>query len=293
MDLGTVAWRVAAVAATVGLAASCSASSDPPGPQPGGAAGVGGAGAAGGAGGLDAGPDADEFDAGFSDADPCGPDAGPDSGCECESLQFSIDTQQSCALSILPGFEMDGEGFIEIGGTPHRVFALDRWGSGHVVAWCDATTLPLLLDAFDVTGYLGQVPDPRVASFGDHYLCDPPGAAGGLPMTIQYQGDDLPAQYRGDAAALAADWDVIILCGFRMTWAYDWVQELGAFVSTHGKGLLAVGEYESLATTTDFQNLSNITSPAGIVFEPLNLPWAPAAAEVSLDCVPDLPPPPR
>jgi hypothetical protein len=201
---------------------------------------------------------------------------------------------QSCAIEILPGFVMDGEGFIEIQGQPHRVFAIDRWGSGHVVAWCDATTLPDLLAAFNVVGYLGQVANPRVASFGDDYLCRPGGIPGHpLPDTIEYQGLDLPAQYQGDPAALAADWDVIILCGFRMPWSYDWVAEIGAFVTNYGKGFLAVMEYESLAFDTDFQNMSDITSPAGIVFQPLNLDWAPASAEVSLDCVPDVPPPPR
>ena len=71
-------------------------------------------------------------------------------------------------------------------------------------------------------------------------MSDPPGAAGGLPPWIEYQGADLPDQYRGNAAGLAADWDAVILCGFRMPWTYDWVQELGQFVSAYGKGLLAV-----------------------------------------------------
>jgi hypothetical protein len=208
---------------------------------------------------------------------------------DCEDIEFTIQTMQACAISILDGFEMDGEGFIQLGGDDYRVFAMDRWGAGHVVAWCDATTLPELLAAFNVTGYLGQVESPYVASFGDNYLCNP-AMYPGLPDDISYLGEDLPALYQGDAAALAADWDVIVLCGFRIGWDTDWSAELGAFVAEHGKGFLAVMEYESLAFQEDFDAMNLITAPAGISFQPLNLDWAPTSTSVTLECVPDVPP---
>jgi hypothetical protein len=208
---------------------------------------------------------------------------------DCESIEFTIQTMQACAISILDGFEMDGEGFISLGGNDYRVFAMDRWGEGHVVAWCDATTLPELLAAFNVTGYLGQVESPHVASFGDNYLCNPAMYAG-LPADITYLGEDLPAIYQGDAAGLAADWDVIVLCGFRIGWDTDWSEELGSFVADLGKGFLAVMEYESLAFQEDFDAMNLITAPAGIAFEPLNLEWAPTSTSVTLECVPDVPP---
>jgi hypothetical protein len=207
---------------------------------------------------------------------------------DCEDIEFQIQTMQACAISILDGFELDGEGFIELSGDDYRVFAMDRWGAGHVVAWCDATTLPELLAAFNVTGYLGQVESPHVASFGDDFLCNP--AVYGLPAGITYLGQDLPAIYQGNAAALAADWDVIVLCGFRIDWDTDWSEEIGAFVAEHGKGFLAVMEYESLAFQADFDAMNLITAPAGISFQPLNLDWAPTSTSVTLECVPDVPP---
>jgi hypothetical protein len=213
-------------------------------------------------------------------------------GCDCGKLEFQIDTKQSCSIGLEPGASVDGEGFISLGGQQHRVFAMDRWGKGHIVAWCDSTTLPELLAAFDVAGYLGQVPTAKVASFGDDYLCEPgklPNQA--LPASIQYQGKDLPAKYKGNAAGLASDFDVVIFCGFRQGWANPWVAELGEFVSVHGKGLLAVMDYEGVVTATDFANMSAITKPSGIVFNPLNLAWAPSSTSVSIECVPDLPPP--
>ncbi len=216
---------------------------------------------------------------------------------DCESIEFAIETQQSCSIDILDGFEMDGEGFIHLEGEDHRVFAMDRWGEdGHIIAWCDSTTLALLLGAFNVVGYLGQVDDPVVVSFG-HYLCDPNGIPSPppsytpLPSFVDYLGQTLPAVYQGNPAQMAADFDVLIFCGFGPgAWSHDWVDEISSFVTDHGKGFLAVMEYESLAQQTEFDNMSAITSLDGIVFNPLNLDWAPTSVSVEIDCVPDLPP---
>ena len=86
---------------------------------------------------------------------------------------------------------------------------------------------------------------------------------------------------------------MIVFCGFRIPWAYGWATEIGEFVSQHGKGLLAVMDYEGIVTMDDFTKMSAITSPAGIVFDPLNLDWAPTSADIVLECVPDLPPVPK
>lgn len=302
MSVRWLGWALGVLVAAGALGAGCGGSSDSGGDPPGSGAssGSGGSGgAAGGAGGTTSGgsgggvgidvflPDAP------NDALTC-PDGGVpgDPGCACGKLEFKIDTQQSCAISVLPGFQLDGEGFINVGGQNHRVFAMDRWGKGHVVAWCDSTRLPQLLAAFDVTGYLGQTKQPKVLAFGDEYLCKPGGIQDNpLPSTLAYQGKDLPLKYQGNAALLAQEWDVVIFCGFRVPWATEWSKELGEFVSVHGKGLLAVMDYQGVVTQTDFTNMSKITSPAGIQFDPLSLAWAPSSTSVSIECVPDLPPP--
>jgi hypothetical protein len=253
----------------------------------GGTGNASGTGASGGGIGIDVNVDS------ASDAANCPDGSVPgDPGCECGKLEFQIDTQQSCAISVLPGFTLDGEGFINLGGQDHRVFAMDRWGKGHVVAWCDSTTLPQLLAAFNVTGYLAQKENPKVLSFGDDYLCKPGGIPGNpLPSYVTYQGQDLPAKYKNDATQLAADWDVVIFCGFRIGWSNDWSPEIAEFVSVHGKGFLGVMDYEGVVQQNDFTNMSKITAPAGIQFDPLNLAWAPSSTSVSIECVPDLPPP--
>ncbi len=209
---------------------------------------------------------------------------------DCVDIEFSIQTQQACAISILDGYEMDGEGFIELYGEQYRVFAMDRWGEGHIIAWADSTTTGELLEAFNVTGYLGQVDDPTVVSFGDNYLCNPDGLDGYMPDYVQYLGEDLPAAYLQNAEQMANDFDVLIFCGFRIPWSNDWIDEIAEFVSQHGKGFLAVMDYEGVVVAEDFTNMSAITSQAGIVFDPLNLDWAPTSVSVQLECVPDVPP---
>ena len=208
----------------------------------------------------------------------------------CPELSFDLETKQACAMTILPGFEMDAESYITLEGQDHQVLAMDRWGNGHITAWCDGTTLGDLLLSFDLAQYLGQVPTPRVASFGDQAICSYQGWVGSpVPSWVQYQGENLPMQYRSNPALLAADWDVVIFCGFRISWSYDWSNEIREFVATHGKGFLAIMDYEGVVQGTDFTNMTTITSQAGIQFEPLNLAWAPSSTNVVLDCVPDVP----
>jgi len=293
-------WAMGALVAAGAIGSGCGGAGDSGGATgSGGASGSGSGGSTGGGGGSGFGGTGGGIGIdvtlkdGPSDALSC-PDGGVpgDPGCACGKLEFKIDTQQSCAISILPGFQVDGEGFINVGGQNHRVFAMDRWGKGHVIAWCDSTRLPQLLAAFNVTGYLGQVQQPKVLSFGDEYLCKPGGILDNpLPPTLAYQGKDLPAKYKGNAALLAQEWDVVIFCGFRIPWTNDWSKELGEYVGVHGKGLLAVMDYQGVVTQTDFTNMSKITSPAGIQFDPLSLAWAPSSTSVSIECVPDLPPP--
>jgi hypothetical protein len=209
--------------------------------------------------------------------------------CGCSPVSFTIDTKQSCSLSVLPGYTVDAEGFITIAGENHRVFAMNRWGAGHIIGWGDTTTLIPLLGAFEVARYLGQTDTPRVASMGYAYLCDYGASTGKVPAT--YLGLSLPEQYVATAGALARDWDVLIFCGYGVSWDPAWRAPIQEFVSTYGKGLLAAMDYEGAVTANDFASMSEITSPSGIVFNALNLPWAPTSTTVALDCVRDVPPP--
>lgn len=171
------------------------------------------------------------------------------------------------------------------------MFALNRYGRGHIAAWCDDTSLVELLRAAPMLRYLGRVDAPRVASVGSYpcYNADLPGT---------YLGNDLPTRYVDAPALLAADWDVVILCGgpvsgytgstygsIRIAWA----PTFRAFVHDQGKGLLVSADYaRNCASPPDlFDALNAITEPAGIVFSVIDLGYS--QMMVDADCVPDFP----
>lgn len=220
--------------------------------------------------------------------------------CECSNYDIFVETKQSCAIDIDPStanagaLPLDAEGFITIDDTPFRVLAMDRWGKGHILAWCDGTTVNVLAEQFPLLQYLGQVPEPRIASVGYQLFCGPrasstTGALGLSAENVTYLGTSLPSEYLDDPAALAEDWDGLIVCVYTDIEApAAWSDTITAFVSEYGRGLALVGEY---ANTPEQQaGLSSWARGTGIEFVSISLPWAPAATEAALDCVADVPP---
>ncbi len=209
-------------------------------------------------------------------------------------------TAEACALRHAQ--PVDAEGFISFacpglqtscdGGAlasqaPFSVLALTRFGRGHVIAWCDSTNLDQLLKKFDVTEYLGGRANPRVAGLGPGWPCAY-GSFSNAPAP--YLGKELPAKYV-DGAALAADWDAIILCGMAggstTGVRAEWAPMLQEFVRDQGKGLLAVMDYgDDSAAAPWFDSMNAIVQPTGITFRPVNLGWS--TMTVDAECVPDL-----
>jgi hypothetical protein len=217
------------------------------------------------------------------------------SACQCGSVDFTVATRASCSIGLVAGAKLDGEAFIDTGGGPQRVFAMNRWGKGHVIAWCDSSTTAGMMEAFNAVGYLAQTSKPRVASFGNLPTCKPGELTPtSMPMDVTYLGAELPAKYTGDASALAADWDAIVFCGFHTVWDPGIAALIQRYVAELGRGYLAVMDYHGFdITSTDFVNMTAISRPAGFVFNPVTLDWADLTASIKLDCVPDLPPPIR
>jgi hypothetical protein len=214
---------------------------------------------------------------------------------KCGRLELTIDTYAACAVNITDTTELDGEAFIQAGGMPQRVLAMDRWGQGHIMAWCDASSLGSLITSVNARGYLGRSQTARVASFGDDFMCNPNSpSAYPVPEWITYFGLALPAEYLGDPAKLRADWDAIVYCGFRHEWNDGWTSLLQSYVSEHGGGLLAVLDYAGIDLThDDFVHMGGITAPSGIGFDEVVLEHATATANVVDECVPDYQPGPE
>lgn len=223
-------------------------------------------------------PDADPFTgvcpaSGTADA-PCGP------------LTFQLGTQESCALTT--SRPADALGFVPFScpiqhpncahqppGDCFAVFALLRYGKGHVAASCDSTTLSELIPRAKLIPTLGQKVAPRIARLGTGYFgTDPIGTN---------LGGSLPPNYV-DPAVLAADWDVLVVSGGEAAWA----PTIGSFVRDFGKGLLAVLDYVSaVMPPTKVDPMNAITRPMGITFQPVDLGYA--TLDVDLACVPDVP----
>ncbi len=225
--------------------------------------------------------------------------------CDCTDYNFVIDTKQSCAIEVNaasanPGaLPLDAESFITLNGTDYRVFALDRFGEGRVVAWCDGTTLSELSRAMPLFDYLAQTETPKLASVGYEIFC------GGVSPTedgngsllwpslglderyVEYLGNSLPAEYANDPARLAEDYDGLIVCGWMMDWTEDFSAVVRSFVTEYGKGVALVGEYASDAE--DIAGLNAYAQGTGIEFQEISVDWAPTSSAVDLDCVPDVP----
>jgi hypothetical protein len=240
--------------------------------------------------------DPPEFDAGASA--PCDP---ADDSCTCPVFDFNIETRQSCAITLDPvtgadTLPVDAESFIEIMDTPFRVFALDRWGDGHIVAWCDGTTLDELVKQFPLFQYLAQNEQPRIASIGYDFFCGPShvynGEDYGFPEDeVSYLGTALPAEYLDDPERLAADYDGLLVCGNGVDWSVDFSATVRDFVTLQGRGVALVGEYASngIDNGEEYLGLDGYALGSGITFEAVSLPWAPSSTEVVLDCVQDVP----
>jgi hypothetical protein len=213
---------------------------------------------------------------------------------DCAPLDLAIEVYGACALDLASGVDLDGEAFIDADGRQQRVLALNRWGTGHFIAWCDSSTLVDLVTGVNARRYLGRSDSARVASFGDDFMCNPGSvSAYPLPPWVTYLGQSLPIQYRDAPEALAADWDAVIFCGYRIEWDEAWIPTLQAYVNEHGRGLLASLDYAGVdARPSDFAHMNAVIAPTGVTFlEVLNFQ---ATAMVSVDeqeCVPDLPGP--
>jgi hypothetical protein len=209
--------------------------------------------------------------------------------------------------------EPDGTPLPRLSQDSYEMFAIKRFGRGHVAAWADMSTLTNILGAIDLGHYLGRKTNPRVGSLGQGYPCELVGLLQPLG-TVTFLGEELPKQY-DDAAALARDWDVLVLCGgIAETSRHDdttfgvraqWATPIDAFVHDYGGGLLAVMDYVAdnlaeLGTPAHvFDAMNAITDPMGVHFLKVNLESAPTTPpphsvwepvlHVNATCVPDWP----
>jgi hypothetical protein len=222
----------------------------------------------------------------------------------CGSMRLRIVTQEACSITLADcARALDGEAF-QAGTCPdprgialecpdrekrvtsaYRILAMNRFGRGHVVGWCDSTTLTAMMKQVDVARYLGRTDTPRLASLGGGWPCVT-GSLGEAISNATYLGPELPEEYRRQPDVLSRDWDAVVACPLVGSTLDGWVETLRPFVETYGRGLLITTDYTIREDTPPFDTANAIAGPAGFVFEAVNLGYSTVNAE--LTCVPDL-----
>ena len=89
--------------------------------------------------------------------------------------------------------------------------------------------------------------------------------ASGLPANVNYLGATLPPEYDGAPDALADDFEVVFLCGFRIDWSNDPIETLGRYASDYGGygPYLLLEYYGSYYPWTPYATWTDTTSTYG------------------------------
>ncbi|EDM79353.1 hypothetical protein PPSIR1_02331 [Plesiocystis pacifica SIR-1] len=205
-------------------------------------------------------------------------------GNDCLECGVTLDSTQSSSFSALPGTEFLGSATLQ---GDQIIYALDEVGSGRVIYTADTNLLYEEITDCPLWEWLGQSGDqlPKVLSFG-RYLCGGLGNNLGSYPDLTYAGDNLPAQYVNDPAALAADYDAVIYCTLASTPAAE-AATIVEYVQDHGGGLYLASEYWGFINQGDLDTINTIANPLGVEFEATNLDWGQANGDIAFECFPD------
>jgi hypothetical protein len=241
-------------------------------------------------------------DAAVTDAD-AGIDAAPEDvyipvpppppPCEAgEVVELDLLTRQSCEIALDPSVMPLGEAYISSGGMPRRILVQQRWGEGHLLSFCDMTSVWELAYRADLPALLGQ-PGGRVGSMGYDTLCGPwrePPVSSDVPipdLPIEFLGTP-PPESLNDPVRLAERVDVVFLCGrIVFLWLDHWIDTLRRFVTEQGKAILVAMDYVGTGTIDhreDYPFVNELVRPAGVEFVETSIPWSVAEASGTLLC---------
>jgi hypothetical protein len=224
----------------------------------------------------------------------------PDAPAPRTCLECSISLFTTASTSLQPL----GDGLlIEVLLAGQLVYALDEWGPGRLVFSGDSNIL-FAEGECPIWSWLGGTGDalPRVLCFGAEHACT--GLTGGAPPlevnalhtypgTLDYAGTTLVAPYADDAAAIAADYDVLVYAAtndYFNPWASDPADALTVveFVELEGGGAYIVGEYSPGGMGAPQHAALQVLADAfDMSFDTVWLDWGEAGAEVDLECFPD------
>ena len=207
-----------------------------------------------------------------------------DTGGDCLMCNVTLDSTQSSSFDALPGTVFLGSATLQ---GNEIIYALDEVGTGRVIYTADTNILYKEITDCPLWEWLGQTGQslPKVLSFG-RYLCNGLGNNLGVYPDLTYAGNNLPAQYIGNPALLAQDYDAVIYCTLAGTSAAE-AQTIVDYVTVQGGGLYLASEYWGFINQADLNTINSIGNPLGVDFKPTNLDWGQANGDIDFACFPD------
>ncbi|MCA9697634.1 MAG: hypothetical protein KC431_08925, partial [Myxococcales bacterium] len=205
-------------------------------------------------------------------------------GGNCIECGVTLDSTQSSSFIALPGTEFLGYATLQ---DTEIIYALDEVASGRVIYTADTNLLYDEITDCPLWQWLGQSGNnlPKVLSFG-RFLCNGLGNNLGNYPDLTYAGNNLPAQYVNNPAALAADYDMVIYCTLGSTPAAE-AATIVDYVENHAGGLYLASEYWGFINQSDLDAVNAIAVPLGVQFQATNLNWGQANGDIAFDCFPD------
>lgn len=204
---------------------------------------------------------------------------------DCLACSITIASQQSGALAVL-GTEVFGTASLQ----GQVVYALGTSGAGRYIASADSS-LPFneVTNCPVVPWLAGTNAPPAIFTFGW-------GPSDG-PKNFSPQGETvgglhLPAQYVGNPAALAADYDIVVYLEASGQWDQGEapsdleMQTLVDYVTIHGGGLYVVSEFFGYMKDADLVSVNRVMKPLGVEALAVNLDWGNAEGNIDFECFP-------
>ncbi len=204
---------------------------------------------------------------------------------DCLACSITIASQQSGALAIL-GTEVFGTASLQ----GQVVYALGTSGAGRFIASADSS-LPFneVTNCPIVPWLAGTNDPPAIFTFGWGPNDGPKNFS---PQGETVGGMHLPAQYVGNPAALAADYDIVVYLEASGQWdqgeapSDQEMQTLVDYVTIHGGGLYVVSEFYGYMKDPDLVSVNRVMNPLGVEALAVNLNWGNAEGNIDFECFP-------
>ncbi len=206
---------------------------------------------------------------------------------DCVECSLSIASQQSGVI------EVQGANVFATAELMNEiVYAMGTYGAGRFIASADSS-LPFNEQTdCPITAWLAgsNAPNPPVLTFGWDGGDGPKNFS--APNETVVPSRHLPAQYIGNPAQLAADYDIVVYLEGSFQWDQGdeptdaEMQTLLDYVQIQGGGLYAVSEFLGYMNQNDLDSVNRLMEPMGVKAMPVNLNWGNVAGMIDFTCFP-------